>query len=147
MSYNLVLNQHSLKHLWDILIIANGMMIAKFFFANFLKRKSRTMKIEGGWIYDAFTFCISLYSSPHIKKRKSLEFLKSFFYVFFHSAGYFDGLLACEMCLDSSLEDWILELIKEMHLHLHLNCLFLCIISCYLPISKGLPWLCDTSVE
>lgn len=31
--------------------------------------------------------------------------LKSFFYVFFHSAGYFDGLLACEMCLDSSLED------------------------------------------
>ena len=92
-------------------------------------------------------------STYYKKKKKSLWSLdssfelKSFFYVFFHSAGYFDGLLACEMCLDSSLEDWILELIKEMHLHLHLNCLFLCIISCYLPISKGLPWLCDTSVE
>ena len=31
--------------------------------------------------------------------------LKSFFYVVFHSARYFDGLLACEMCLDSSLEE------------------------------------------
>ena len=37
------------------------------------------MKTEGGWTYDAFLFCISLDSSPHIKKKKkrkksSLEF-------------------------------------------------------------------------
>ena len=30
------------------------------------------MKTKGGRIYDAFTFCISLDSSPHIKKKKKV---------------------------------------------------------------------------
>ena len=54
---------------------------------------------------------VYLYIQVHILKKENLWSLdssfelKSFFYVFFHSIGYFDGLLACEMCLDSSLED------------------------------------------
>ena len=52
---------------------------------------------------------------------------QSFSYVFSVS-WYFEGLLTCAVHLDSSLEEWILELIEEMHLHLHLECLFLCIV-------------------